>query len=71
MRLRGLLEVTHAVHAKRRSENPKIGHVRRPDASMTLMGVQVRTNFDGFRDREYDVAHGGTDQTVDRRSSFP
>jgi lysophospholipase L1-like esterase len=48
----------YAVNAKRRSENPKIGHVHRPNVSMKLMGVDVRINSDGLRDREYDVARG-------------
>jgi hypothetical protein len=48
----------YAVQAKRQSENPKIGHVHRPNVSMRLMGVDVQINSDGFRDRDYDRAHG-------------
>jgi lysophospholipase L1-like esterase len=54
----------YAVHAKRRSENPKIGHVHRPGVSMKLMGVDVRINSDGLRDREYDVARGASARIV-------
>jgi hypothetical protein len=48
----------YAVHAKRRSDNPKIGHVHRTDVSMELMGVDVRINSDGLRSRAYDVTRG-------------
>jgi lysophospholipase L1-like esterase len=54
----------YAVSLKQRSENPKIGHVHRPNASDTLMGVDVRINSDGLRDREYDVARGNSARIV-------
>ena len=38
---------------KRRSDNPLIGHVHRPNGNETLMNVSVQTNSDGFRDDEY------------------
>ena len=41
------------------SANPKIGHVHRPLKNVHLMGVDFRTNSDGFRDREYPVAKTG------------
>ena len=46
----------YAVEVKMKSDNPKIGHVHRPNVQRRLMGVDVRINSDGLRDREYDVA---------------
>jgi lysophospholipase L1-like esterase len=48
----------YAVQVKQRSDNPKIGHVHRPNASAELMGVEVQINSDGLRDREYAVERG-------------
>ena len=45
----------YAVDVKEKSDNPKIGHVHRPNAHAYLMGVDVDINSDGFRDEEYDV----------------
>jgi len=41
------------------SPNPLIGHVHRKNMSERLMGVQVETNSDGLRDREYPVEKTG------------
>ncbi len=50
----------YATDIKQASPNPLIGHVNRPNSEARLMGVDVRINSDGFRDREYPVArHGG------------
>jgi len=45
----------YATEIKEKSDNPKIGHVHRPNAEAHLMGVDVKINSDGFRDDEYDV----------------
>jgi len=45
----------YAVEIKEKSDNPKIGHVHKPDSSAHLMGVDVEINSDGFRDDEYAV----------------
>lgn len=45
----------YAMEVKERSPNPKIGHVHRPGAQATLMGVPVTINKDGLRDRDYPV----------------
>jgi lysophospholipase L1-like esterase len=45
----------YAVDVKEKSDNPKIGHVHKPNASAYLMGVDFETNSDGFRDDEYAV----------------
>lgn len=41
------------------SSNPRIGHVHRKNISERMMGVQVETNSDGLRDREYPVEKTG------------
>jgi lysophospholipase L1-like esterase len=38
------------------AENPRVGHVHRPNGHARLMGVDVRTNSAGFRDDEYALA---------------
>ena len=40
----------YAVDVKEKSDNPKIGHVHRPNAHAYLMGVDVDINSDCFRD---------------------
>ncbi|HJP39517.1 MAG TPA: SGNH/GDSL hydrolase family protein [Gammaproteobacteria bacterium] len=40
---------------KKASSNPRIGHIHKSNISERLMGVQVETNSDGLRDREYPV----------------
>jgi len=45
----------YAVEVKSKSDNPKIGHVHRPNATAYLMGVDVEINSDSMRDDEYEV----------------
>lgn len=45
----------YAMDVKEPSANPDIGHVHRPGAQATLMGVPVSINRDGLRDRDYPV----------------
>jgi GDSL-like lipase/acylhydrolase family protein len=45
----------YATEIKDESPNPRIGHVHRPNTEGTLMGVPVKINSDGFRDRDYPV----------------
>jgi len=37
------------------AHNPKIGHIHKPNSEATLMGVNVKINSDGLRDKEYPV----------------
>jgi lysophospholipase L1-like esterase len=43
----------YAKDLKLASPNPAIAHVHKPNVSAHLMGVDVRINSDGLRDREY------------------
>ena len=43
----------YAAEVKQKAENPKIGHVHRPNAEAYLMGVDVSINSDSLRDDEY------------------
>jgi len=53
------IEMTkYANQVKRPSDNLKIGHVHRPGVEATLMGVNVKINSDGLRDRDYSVNRG-------------
>lgn len=45
----------YAKELKLASSNPRIAHVHKPNGSGHLMGVEVRINSDGLRDREYPV----------------
>lgn len=54
----------YASELKVPSANPKIGHVHRPNASAVLMGVPVRINADGLRDRDHDLAHPGARRII-------
>ena len=45
----------YANEIKDEFSNPRIGHVHRPNSEATLMGVDVKINADGFRDRDYPV----------------
>lgn len=54
----------YATEIKVASANPRIGHVHRPNAEATLMGVHVKINADGFRDREYPIARGDRRRVV-------
>lgn len=49
----------YAMGIKERADDPRIGHVHRPDSEATLMGVPVRINGDGLRDRDYPVERTG------------
>jgi len=50
----------YANEIKRESANPLIGHVHAPNREATLMGVDVKINSDGFRDRDYPVKPDGS-----------
>lgn len=45
----------YATTVKRQSSNPQISHEHRPLTHSFLMGVDVQTNSEGFRDREFDL----------------
>lgn len=45
----------YARNVKQVSDNPRIGHEHRPNAEAHLMGVDVRTNSHGHRDREFEL----------------
>lgn len=45
----------YARDIKRRSDDPLIGHEHRPNAHSFLMGVEVRTNAYGHRDRDMTI----------------
>jgi len=61
----------YARDIKQRSANPLIGHEHRPHARSFLMGVDVLTNSEGHRDREFPVARQpGTDRVVMIGDSF-
>ena len=49
----------YAMEVKEQSPNKDIGHVHRPGAQATLMGVPVSINKDGLRDRDYPVERTG------------
>jgi lysophospholipase L1-like esterase len=46
------------------ADNPKIGHVHRPNGEAVLMGVPVRTNSAGFRDDEMPIERGAKRRLV-------
>ena len=50
----------YAVSLKVDSPNPLVGHHHLPNAEETLMGVSLRTNFDGFRDDDTPVERGAS-----------
>ncbi|NIT60068.1 MAG: hypothetical protein GWN00_28775 [Aliifodinibius sp.] len=53
------IEMTqYANEIKISADNPKIGHVHKPNSEATLMGVNVNINSDGLRDKEYPVERG-------------
>lgn len=54
----------YATEIKEASPNPLIGHVHRPHSEATLMGVRVRINADGFRDRDYPVERSGASRMI-------
>jgi len=47
-----------------KSADPRIGHVHKPNGSAHLMGVEVRINSDGMRDREYPVERNEKYQVI-------
>jgi lysophospholipase L1-like esterase len=54
------IEMTrYAKTLKLPSSNPLIAHVHKPNTSARLMGVDVRINSDGLRDREYPAERNG------------
>jgi lysophospholipase L1-like esterase len=54
----------YALTLKVDSPNPLVGHHHRPNANATLMGVELRTNADGFRDDDYPVEKGDRRRVV-------
>lgn len=54
----------YAMEVKEQAGNPGIGHVHRPGAQATLMGVPVAINKDGLRDRDYSVERTGARRFV-------
>ena len=54
----------YARDLKLASSDPRIAHVHKPNASARLMGVDVRTNSDGLRDREYPVERNGNYRVI-------
>ena len=53
------IEMTrYANQIKIPSDNPKIGHVHKPGSEAELMGVNVKINADGLRDKDYPVNRG-------------
>ena len=47
----------YANKIKKSSADPKIGHVHKPNSDATLMGVNVKINSGGLRDKEYPLDH--------------
>jgi lysophospholipase L1-like esterase len=45
----------YAIEIKEKADNPKTGHIHKPDSSARLMGVDVEINSDGFRDDDYAI----------------
>jgi lysophospholipase L1-like esterase len=59
------LEMTrYGLYMKEPSRDPLIGHVHQPNLSAHLMGVDLRTNSDGFRDHEYPIEKRGVHRVV-------
>jgi len=48
----------YAVTLKVDSPDPLVGHHHKPNSRARLMGVEVETNSDGFRDDEYPIEKG-------------
>src|SRR5262249_43999443 len=49
----------YAMEVKEQAGDANIGHVHRPGAQATLMGVPVSISKDGLRDRDYPVERTG------------
>lgn len=65
------VEMTRYAKAiKLKSSNPRIGHVHAPNREATLMGVDVKINADGFRDRDYPVERNGSYRVAFLGDSF-
>ena len=59
------IEMTrYAMALKMPAGDAQIGHVHRPETAARLMGVDVRINQDGFRDRDYPVARTGARRMI-------
>jgi len=54
----------YAVTLKVDSPNPLVGHHHKPNARARLMGVEIETNSDGFRDDDYPVEKGAKRRIV-------
>ena len=54
----------YATELKIEAQNPRIGHLHRPNASLKLMGVDVKTNSEGFRDDEYTKARNSKTRII-------
>ncbi|MCH2169473.1 SGNH/GDSL hydrolase family protein [Myxococcota bacterium] len=46
------------------AENPRVGHLHRPNSEAELMDVEVRINSDGFRDDEIRSNSNGTHRII-------
>jgi hypothetical protein len=54
----------YAMEIKTESPNPLIGHVHKPNTQARLMGVPVKINSDGFRDREYPIERNASRRII-------
>ena len=54
----------YAMEIKTGSPNPRIGHVHKPNTEANLMGVPVKINSDGFRDREYPIERNASRRII-------
>jgi hypothetical protein len=54
----------YARHLKVISSEPSIGHVHRPNSQMRLMGVDVKINSKGLRDREITYERTGSTRRI-------
>jgi lysophospholipase L1-like esterase len=54
----------YATEIKTASSNPLIGHVHKQNTEARLMGVSVKINSDGFRDREYPIERGSSRRLI-------
>jgi hypothetical protein len=54
----------YAMELKTESSNPLIGHVHKPNAQARLMGVPVKINSDGLRDREYPIGRNASRRII-------
>jgi len=54
----------YAMEIKTESPNPRIGHVHKPNTEARLMGVPVKINSDGFRDREYPIERNASHRII-------